>query len=136
MTDVGERIAALEQDVSNLHQDVSGIHDEINSVKEQNVAIFKLASSLEILTHDFKFVQEKVNDISENQKQLNDKLDLEIDRVKGEQESFRERLEMVDNKGGKIALKFLGNVGSKAAWVVLGSILAFLLYQAFPFLKS
>ena len=134
--EIGERVAAIEQDMENVHNEIHSIHDEFHEIKNQNVAIYEIASSLKVLTHDFKLVQEKVSDISDGQQQLGEKLDHEIDRVKGEQESFRERLEAVDSKGAKFALKFLSNIGEKAAWVVLGSLLAFLLYQAFPFLKS
>lgn len=134
--EIGERVAAIEQDMENVHDEIHSIHDEFHEIKNQNVAIYEIASSLKVLTHDFKLVQEKVSDISDGQQQLSEKLDHEIDRVKGEQESFRERLEAVDSKGAKFALKFLSNIGEKATWVVLGSLLAFLLYQAFPFLKS
>lgn len=133
--EIGERVAAIEQDMDNVHDEIHSIHDELHEIKNQNVAIYEIASSLKVLTHDFKLVQEKVSDISDGQQQLSEKLDHEIDRVKGEQESFRKRLEAVDSKGAKFALKFLSNIGEKAAWVVLGSLLAFLLYQVFPFLK-
>lgn len=126
--DIGERVAAVEQDLSN-------IHDEIHEIKKQNTAIYDIAASLKVMTHDLKQVQEKVSDISCDQKQLGEKLDLEIDRVKGEQQTFRERLEAVDGKGAKFALKFLGGIGEKAAWLAIGAILTFLMYSAFPFLK-
>ncbi len=126
--DIGERVAAVEQDLSN-------IHEEIHEIKKQNAAIYDIAASLKVMTHDLKQVQEKVSDISCDQKQLGEKLDNEIDRVKGEQQNFRERLEAVDGKGAKFALKFLGGIGEKAAWLAIGAILTFLMYSAFPFLK-
>lgn len=126
--DIGERVAAVEQDLSN-------IHEEIHEIKKQNAAIYDIAASLKVMTHDLKQVQEKVSDISCDQKQLGEKLDNEIDRVKGEQQTFRERLEAVDGKGAKFALKFLGGIGEKAAWLAIGAILTFLMYSAFPFLK-
>ena len=101
--EIGERVAAIEQDMENVHNEIHSIHDEFHEIKNQNVAIYEIASSLKVLTHDFKLVQEKVSDISDGQQQLSEKLDHEIDRVKGEQESFRERLEAVDSKGAKFA---------------------------------
>lgn len=126
--DIGERVASIEKDVEI-------IHTEIKDIKSQNEAIYKIATSVEVIAHDLKSMQKKVDSISDGQQELGAKLDNEIDRVRDEQETFRQRLEAVDGKGAKLALKFLGGMGEKAAWLIVGAILAFLMYSAFPFLK-
>lgn len=127
--DIVQRVAKLETDISN-------IHTELKDVKEQNTAIYEIAASLKVMTHDFKLMQEKVSDISDGQKDLSNKLDHEIERVKSDQDSFREQLKAVDGKGARFAAKLLTDIGGKALWLVLGTVLAFLLYQALPILKQ
>ena len=127
--DIVQRVAKLETDISN-------IHTELKDVKEQNTAIYEIAASLKVMTHDFELMQEKVSDISDGQKDLSNKLDHEIERVKSDQDSFRERLNAVEGKGARFAVKFLTDIGGKALWLVLGTVQAFLMYQALPILKQ
>ena len=80
-------------------------------------------------------LKEDVGEVKNGQQLLGDKLDNEIDRVKNEQDVLRTKLECVDNKDAKRAQKFLSDIGGKLAWLFIGAVAAYLLYQALPVLN-
>lgn len=127
--DLNERVAALEKDNEN-------IHTELSDIKKQNQAIFKIATSVEIMAKDLQGLKEDVGDVKNGQQLLGDKLDNEIERVKSKQNELRDKLEAVDHKDAKKAQKILSDIGGKLLWLVVGAFAAFFLYQAFPMLNT
>jgi uncharacterized protein YoxC len=100
----------------------------MRELKKQNQAIYKIATSVELMAKDLQGLKSDVGEIRDKQNSLSSKMDQEIGRVK-------DRIETVDEKDGKRALKFLSSMGEKLAWLVIGAIAAYFLYAAFPFLK-
>lgn len=124
----GERIAALEKDNENIHH-------ELKDLKKQNEAIYEIATSVKLISQELQGVKTTVDEVKTGQDSLSGKLDAEMERVRTEQNELHNRINEVDLKGAKRASKFLREFGSKAAWLTGGALIAWLLYQAFPFLQ-
>lgn len=126
--ELGERVAALEKDAEN-------IHTELAEIKNQNQAIYEIATSVKVIATDLQNVKETVAEVKLGQDSLGRKLDEEIDRVKSEQDEIHERIDEVDQRDAKEAHAMLKDFGRKAAWLLIGAVLTWLVYQAFPFLQ-
>lgn len=127
--DIAERVAALEKDTELIHTD-------LKDLKKQNKAIYEIATSVKLMAQDISGVKESIGELKSGQDSLETKLDAETERQRNAQDELRRYIEEVDNKGAKSAHQFLKDIGAKAAWVVIGAVVAFFLYQAFPFLKQ
>lgn len=137
--EIVERVARLESDVKNVQEGNKlfrdEIREEIKEIRKQNESIYEIATSVKVMAQDIQGLRGDVQEVKKEQKDLNRKIDDEISVVKNDQNDLRETIEDVDHKEANKALKFWNSIKDKLAWLVIGAVAAYLLYQAFPFLK-
>lgn len=137
--EIVERVARLESDVKNVQEGNKlfrdEIREEIKEIRKQNESIYEIATSVKVMAQDIQGLRGDVQEVKMEQKDLNRKIDDEINVVKQDQNDLRETIEDVDHKEANKALKFWNSIKDKLAWLVIGAVAAYLLYQAFPFLK-
>ena len=137
--EIVERVARLESDVKNVQEGNKlfrdEIHDEIKEIRKQNESIYEIATSVKVMAQDIQGLRGDVQEVKMEQKDLNRKIDDEISVVKSDQNNLRETIEDVDHKEANKALKFWNSIKDKLAWLLIGAVAAYFLYQAFPFLK-
>lgn len=137
--EIVERVARLESDVKNVQEGNKlfrdEIREEIKEIRKQNESIYEIATSVKVMAQDIQGLRGDVQEVKMEQKDLNRKIDDEINVVKQDQNDLRETIEDVDHKEANKALKFWNSIKDRLAWLVIGAVAAYLLYQAFPFLK-
>lgn len=138
-TNIIERVATLETEMKNVHdsnqQFREEVREEIKEIRKQNKSIYEIASSVKVMTQDIQGLRSDIKEVKADQKEMNRKMDEDIDAVKQEQENLRNSIDVVDHKEAKELLKFWRNMRDKLAWLAIGAVAAYFMYQLFPFLK-
>lgn len=134
-----ERVAKLETDMKNV-QDGNKlfrdeIREEVKEIRKQNESIYEIATSVKVMAQDIQGLRGDVQEVKVEQKELSRKMDNEIGAVKKDQNDLRDSIADVDQKEADKALKFWDSIKEKLAWLFIGAVAAYLLYQALPFLR-
>lgn len=137
--EIVERVAKLEVDMRNV-QDGNKlfrdeIREEVKEIRKQNESIYEIATSVKVMAQDIQGLRGDVQEVKVEQKELSRKMDNEIGAVKKDQSELRDSIADVDQKEADKALKFWYAIKEKLAWLFIGAVAAYLLYQALPFLK-
>ena len=74
---LAERMSAMETKVEDMQADNktfrNGIREEVREIRNQNEAIYKIASSVQLIAQDMKNIKEDISEVKSGQKQLGEK---------------------------------------------------------------
>lgn len=137
---LAERMSAMETKVEDMKAENetfrNEVREEIREIRKQNEAIYEIASSVQLIAQDMKNIKEDISEVKSGQKQLGEKMDHEIESVKGEQDEIRDKLSTVENRD---ANNLWSNI-NKVRWTVVGAIATavacYIVYLVFPMLNS
>lgn len=138
-TNIIERVATLENEMKNVNDSNrefrEEVREEIKEIRKQNESIYEIASSVKVMTQDIQLLRTDIHEVKTDQKDISRKMDREIDSIKKEQNSMRDSISNVDHKEANKLLAFWENVKGKLVWLLTGAVVAYFMYQLFPFLK-
>lgn len=136
---MGERLARVETDLRNVQEGNKLFRDEIRrdiiEIRRQNESIYEIATSVKLIAQDLQGLKSDVKEVKDDQKALHKRMDNEMDAVRTKQGELKESIRTVDGKHANKLVKIWEGVRDKLIWLVVGAMAAYIMYQAFPFLK-
>ena len=137
---LAERMSAMETKVEDMKAENktfrNEIREEVREIRKQNEAIYEIASSVQLIAKDMQNIKQDISDVKDGQKKLGEKMDDEIETVKGEQAEIREKVTAVENRDANN----LWSGVQKVKWTVIGAVatafVCYVVYLVFPMLKA
>lgn len=114
MTDIAVRLEKTHSLCLSNEKRIDNLEEEIKTLHETQIALVKIANSVENMG---KAIEE-----------INGK----IDGISGKQDAFTEKINTLENQPAQKTHKWIGDTAEKISWIIIGGFVVWFLGHLFP----